>query len=323
MSFATQNRFAAWASSLSCSAVFLILSLCPPSLPARSVSPQDTQAAQQKADITHAEPRGKKLILTDGSFHLVRSYERQGERVRYYSIERSAWEEIPASLVDWGATQKEEAAAAVLESKIAEKKKEFRRERIAEEVDADASLEVAPRVFLPDGPGLFVLEGKTIRSLELIGADVKTDKRRILAQIFTPIRLPTLHRVELSGARAAFRITSAQPEFFIRTPDGHDPDMELVQARVKGGVREIERVNTVVSGDKMEDRKVVSVERWKLAKGVFRLTLSQSLEPGEYVMAEIRPEEGMDLGVWDFGVDPPSPQVGTPPASPRKPPAKN
>jgi hypothetical protein len=286
--------------------VFLLLSLCLSSLAAHPARPQEAQTAQQKAEITHAAPRGKKLILTDGSFHLVRSYERQGERVRYYSIERSAWEEIPASMVDWGATQKEEAAAAALDSKIEEKKKEFRMQRIAEEVDADASLEVAPRIFLPDGPGLFVLEGKTIRSLELIGADVKTDKRRILAQIFTPIRLPTLHRVELPGARASFRITTAQPEFFIRTPDGHDPDMELVQARVKGGVREIERVNTVVSGEKIEDRKIVSVERWKLAKGVFRLTLSQSLEPGEYVLAEIRPEEGMELGVWDFGVDPPA-----------------
>jgi hypothetical protein len=126
--------------------------------------------------------------------------------------------------------------------------------------------------------------------------------------------------VELPGARAAFRITSAQPEFFIRTPDGHEPDMELIQARVKGGSREIERINTLANGGKIEDRKVVSVERWKLAKGVFRLTLSQSLEPGEYVLAEIRPEEGMELGVWDFGVDPPSPKAGAPPASPPKPP---
>jgi hypothetical protein len=321
LSFATQNRFAVRACSLSWFAMISTLSLCSSSVPARPVSPQETQAGQQKPDITHAAPRGKKLILSDGSFHLVRSYERRGDRVRYYSIERSAWEEIPASLVDWGATQKEEASEAALEAKIEEKKKEFRRERIAEEVDADASLEVAPRIFLPDGPGLFVLEGKTIRKLELIGADVKSDKRRILAQIFTPIRLPTLHRVELPGAHASFRIATAQPEFFIRTPDGHEPDMELIQARVNGGIREIERINTVSNGDKIEDRKVVSVERWKLAKGVFRLTLSQSLEPGEYVLAEIRPEEGMDLGVWDFGVDPPSPKLGAPPASPRKPPA--
>ena len=318
----TQNRLAVRTCSYSCFGALLTLALCLPSLSALPIRPQETQAGQQKPEVTHAVPRGKKLILTDGSFHMVRSYERQGERVRYYSIERSAWEEIPAALIDWAATQKDEAEAAALDAKLEEKKKEFRMQRIAEEVDADASLEVAPRVFLPDGAGLFVLEGKTIRSLELVGVDVKSDKRRILARIFSPIPLPTLHRVELPGAHAAFRITSAQPEFFIRTADGHEPDMELIQARVKRESREIESINTLANGSKIEDRKVVSVERWKLAKGVFRLTLSQSLEPGEYVLAEIRPEEGMDVGVWDFGVDPPSPSSGAPPASPPKPPTK-
>ncbi len=276
------------------------------------VQAQETQAAQQKPDIPNAPPRGKKLFLTDGSFHLVRSYARQGDRVRYYSVERSAWEEIPASLVDWEATQKEEAAAGALDSKIEEKKKEFRMARIAEEVDADASLEVAPGVFLPDPPGLFVLEGKTIRSLQLVGTELKRDKGRIITQIFVPMPIPTRHRVELPGARASFRVTTAQPEFFIRTPDGHDPEMELIQARVKSGVREIERIDTVLTGEKLEDRKVVSVERWKLAKGVYRLTLSQSLPPGEYVLAEIHPDEGLDAGVWDFGVDVPA--AAKPPA---------
>ncbi len=47
----------------------------------------------------------QKLVLTDGTDHLVRSYERKGERVRYFSTERQQWEEIPASLVDWEATE--------------------------------------------------------------------------------------------------------------------------------------------------------------------------------------------------------------------------
>ena len=55
-------------------------------------------------------PRGKKLVLKDGTFQLVRSYQRSGERVRYYSAERGDWEEIPAAMVDWDATAKAEAA---------------------------------------------------------------------------------------------------------------------------------------------------------------------------------------------------------------------
>jgi hypothetical protein len=303
LNFAKQSRSTATVLLCSCLAAFLCLVLCSPSLLSSATSSQQTQAAPQKADIPNAPPRGKKLFLTDGSIHMVRSYERKGDRVRFYSIERSAWEEIPASLVDWEATRKDEAETAALDSKIEEKKKEFQMARIASEVDADASLEVAPGIFLPDPPGLFVLEGKTIRSLQMVGADVKRDKGRMLIQIFVPV--PTRHKVELPGERAAFRITTAQPEFFIRTTDGHEPEMELIQARVKGGVREIERISTVLTGEKSEDRKNVSIERWKLAKGVFRLTLSQSLLPGEYVIAEILPDEGMDLGVWEFGVDGP------------------
>lgn len=306
--------------------MLLAISLRPAAPPSSTVQPLESQPApngqEQKQDIPHANARGKKLILTDGSFHMVRSYERRDDRVRFYSIERSAWEEIPASLVDWEATRKDEAEAAQLAAQIAEKKKEFRMERIAAEVDADASLEVAPGIFLPDAPGLFVLEGKTIRSLELVGAGVKRDKGRTIAQILLPIPLSSLHRVELPGARAAFRISTAQPEFFIRTPDGHEPEMELIQAKVRGGVREIGRIESIMPDDKSEERKVVSIERWKLAKGVFRLTLSQSLEPGEYVLAEIHPDEGMDLGVWELGVDPPSRKPASSPSSPQKPPRK-
>lgn len=306
----------------------MALLLCGANPPGWSMQFQEPQAApkppEQKPEILHAAPRGKKLILTDGSFHLVRSYERQGDRVHFYSIERSAWEEIPASFVNWEATRKDEKEAADLDARIEEKKKEFRMERIAGEVDADASLEVAPRVFLPDAPGMFVLEGKTIRSLELVGADVKRDKGRTITQIFVPLPLNTRHIVELPGARAALRIATVQPEFFIRTPDGHEPEMELIQARVKGNTREIERISTnaIVKDLKSEERKTVSIERWKLANGVFRLTLSQSLEPGEYVLAEIHPDEGMDLGVWEFGVDPPASKPAASAGTPQKPPKR-
>ena len=33
-----------------------------------------------------------KLYLKDGGYHLVREYQVQSDRVRYYSVERSQWE---------------------------------------------------------------------------------------------------------------------------------------------------------------------------------------------------------------------------------------
>src|SRR5215467_8946806 len=54
-------------------------------------------------------PRGKKLMLKDGSFQLIREYQIEGDRVRYYSLDSLQWEEMPADLVDWDKTKKIEA----------------------------------------------------------------------------------------------------------------------------------------------------------------------------------------------------------------------
>ena len=59
-----------------------------------------------------------KLCMKDGSYQMVSSYEVQGDRVRYFSVERSEWEEVPTSLVDFDATKRaqEEAKAAAEEA---------------------------------------------------------------------------------------------------------------------------------------------------------------------------------------------------------------
>src|SRR5579872_6624656 len=51
-----------------------------------------------------------KLYLTDGTYSLVREYQVNQDRVRYYSVERSEWEEIPLSMVDLKRTEIEAAA---------------------------------------------------------------------------------------------------------------------------------------------------------------------------------------------------------------------
>src|SRR5271163_2701757 len=51
-----------------------------------------------------------KLYLKDGGYHLVREYQVQSDRVRFYSVERSQWEEIPLDMVDLKRTETEAAA---------------------------------------------------------------------------------------------------------------------------------------------------------------------------------------------------------------------
>jgi hypothetical protein len=301
---------------------------------AASFSEQDTTSAKKPADqaatstgtptVTPAAPEGvphgKKLMLKDGSFQLVRNYEKNGERVRYFSVERGAWEEIPASMVDWDATKKAETADEKTSSALLEKVHIQETAAKAETpVDVDASLTVAPGVFLPDGEGMFALEGKSIKRIEQAGAGVKTDKKTVLKQVLSPIPIvPSKQNVEIPGAKATVRLTSQVPEFYLREPapdPDHDsmvlrtgrqsesgPEVALVRAKVKGNKRFLESIRSMFGQQLSQDRDEIVIQRWEVAPDIYRFTLSAPLPPGEYALAEIL-QDGLNLYVWDFGVD--------------------
>jgi hypothetical protein len=266
--------------------------------------------------------RGKKLMLKDGNFQLVREYERRGDRVRYFSLERGSWEEIPAAMVDWDATAKAQADAdkssEAMLSKIHAQEEATKIETV---LDVDASLQVAPNVFLPPGEGMFAIEGRLVTPLVQAGSQVKTDKKTLLKQVLSPIPIvPGKRNIELVGAKAKVRISSNSPEFYLREappdpdrvtslyhssrPGESGPEVELVRATVKGNKRQLESIRSMFGQDIGTERKSIGIQRWEVASTVYRFTLAESLPPGEYALAEILPD-GMNLFVWDFGVDGP------------------
>src|SRR5437588_7146566 len=111
---------------------------------------------------------------------------------------------------DWDAKKKAEADAekadAALVSKVHTQEEATKIETV---LDVDASLQVAPGVFLPPGEGMFAIEGKSIMPLPQVGSQTKTDKKTFLKQVLSPIPIvPGKRNVEIPGAKAKIRINT-------------------------------------------------------------------------------------------------------------------
>jgi hypothetical protein len=302
--------------------VFL-LSLCLLTVPSANSQTKNSTPGKT-ADPTHYKspvyPRGLKLMLADGTYQLAREYERNGDHVRYFSSERGAWEEIPASMVDWTATAKAEAEAEKESTALVEKvHKQEEGRRMDNVTDIDASLQVGEGVFLPQGEGMFVVEGKSIRIVDQVGAAAKTDKMREVADVLSPVHMvPGKQTIEIQGTRAVLRLKTNSPEFYLREaptdpehttaieqtgrPNESGPDVELIRVKVTHNRRVLESVRTLFGQPVSQNINEVAIQRWEVAPNVYRFTLGQSLPPGEYVLAEML-QDGLNLFVWEFGLD--------------------
>jgi len=267
---------------------------------------KDTNAPAATSQIPAALPKGKKLILTDGTFQVAREYTVEGDRVRYWSLERSQWEEIPASLVDWDATHKAEAEQAGRDAELKAKIHASQLAQLTKDIDVDRSLEIKPGLFLPDAVGLYALDrDKQIREMKQSEAVVKTSTGREVEKIMSGVSLiPSKKTMEIPGERAAMRLTTAEPEFFMRPADSREPRFRLLRAQVKGGRRLIDSISVHFTGEEKHNTTDIEIQTWTPASGVFRYTMDQRLEPGEYTFVEMT-DEGVSGYVWDFGIDAP------------------
>ncbi len=264
--------------------------------------------------------RGKKLILKDGTYQVVREYQRNGDRVRYFSEERGDWEELPAAMVDWDATDKDAVANEKKTNALAEKiHTQEEAKRMDNVADIDASLQVGEGAFLPSAEGLFVVEGKTVRVVQQAGSATKKDTLRTIEQVLSPVPIvPGKQKVFLAGEHAPLRLHSTTPEFYLREappdpdrvspiekssrPGETGPDVVLIRAKQVHNGRELQSISTLFGQTMSVNRDEIAIQRWEVAPNVYRFTLGEALTPGEYVVAEVLPG-GLNYFVWDFGLD--------------------
>jgi hypothetical protein len=278
---------------------------------------------------THAQQLAKRLILKDGSYQLVTKYEVKGERVRYYSAERGEWEELPKSLVDWTATEKYEKdrAAGVASPEAAALDKELEAER--KEEDA-RSPQVAPGLRLPDDGGVLLLDTfqgqPQLDEIQQSGGKVnKNMKGNILRATINPIA-SAKQTVELPGAHAKIQSHVTRPVVFVNIASDSeassnpsepgskgegalDPQrFKIVRMQTKEGKRIVGAIKIAVYGKVSQQQNLVPTESEVLPGSSWvKITPASALSPGEYAVVEMLGKEGMNLYVWDFGVDPSAP----------------
>jgi hypothetical protein len=285
--------------------VFAALLVVAPSSWSAPQDPKPKSPADQ-ASVRVPLPKGKKLVLADGTFQMVREYSVQGDRVRYWSVERSDWEEIPTTLVDWDATHRAEAEQSKQDAELKARIHATAISELAKEINVDRSLEIKPGVFLPDGVGFYSLEDKQIYEMKQSLTVTKISKGREVERILSGVPLiPRKMSLEIPDAHAALRLITAEPEFFMRPADEREPRFRLLRVQVKGGRRIVENISIQITGEQSHHADDLDFQTWTPARGVFRYTVNQRLEPGEYAFVEMTGED-INSYVWDFGIDPPS-----------------
>lgn len=280
---------------------------------------------------THAQELAQRLILKDGSYQLVTKYEVKGSRVRYLSAERNEWEEIPSDLIDWKATEafaKDRAAGKPVPEAV-ELDKELEADRAAEEANSPL---VAPGLHLPDEGGVQLLDTfqgqPQLVEIDQNGGEVnKNMKGNILRAAINPLA-SSKQNIELSGQHARNQSHAALPSIYVNIESGGaaadmgsghlkddrpaDPELpwdrfKIVRMQLKGDKRIAGDIKIAVYGKTKQEGNFVAATSQQLTGGWVKVTPSAPLDPGEYALVETLGKEGINLYVWDFGVNPNAP----------------
>ncbi len=259
----------------------------------------------------------KRLILKDGSYQVVTQWEVKGERVRYFSAERSQWEEVPGSMVDWKATEDYEKNAATEKNTELEKAlKEDAEDAAAENA---ASPEVAPGIRLPDGGGVYLLENfksqPQLDELAQTNSEInKNTGKNILRATINPIA-SAKQSIELKGPHAKIQSHTATPEIYIEVESdaqtqklGVTDHFRIARLTEKKDMRVLGAMKVSVIGKVSQEGSFVKTSAEKMPGDWVRLKPLEPLAPGEYAVVEMLSPKEMNLYVWDFGVNPDAPE---------------
>ncbi len=300
-------------------------------------------ASSQQPDQT---PHRTRLILKDGSYQVVMSYRIQGDMVHYVSAERGGEEEeVPLRLVDLDATHKWERQHAQQQPGAeTTHPPAIDPELLKEEADrASLTPEVAKDLRLSEIDSTLALDtfhgAPELVPLAQTDSDLnRNTAHNLLRAAVNPLSAahPVVH---LQGESSPIQLHVKDPVFYLRIGDetvgstggkplvvdthgatsrmdSNDPSggsatsqYVVVRADVRTGERIVNsiRINLLGTGQRQED--VIETATELLPGGHWlKITLKEPLDFGEFALMEVISDKAINLGVWDFGVHPVSPE---------------
>ena len=121
--------------------------------------------------------------------------------------------------------------------------------------------------------------------------------------------------IELKGEHAAHSRTCCNRRFI--SISSHDPEAQslplaerfrIARLEPKKDARVVGNLKVAITGKISQQEFYLPATAEQLPGGWIRLKPSQPLPPGEYAVVEILGPKTMNLYVWDFGVNPSSPE---------------
>lgn len=232
-----------------------------------------------------------KLYLKDGGYQLVREYQVEGDRVKYYSIERSTWEEIPLMLVDLKRTDAETGA----------RKEKLDKDAQALADEAEAAKEQHSEIMqIPRDPGVYRLEDGKLRVFPAGEQTVHNSKGRSALKVFVPI-VPGKQTVELAGEHSPNIVTDSTPEFYLQLSEVEP--FGIIKLTPEKGLRVVEQISVMpVVKESEETRTIIPTFSKQLSdNGLFKIWPQDPLPQGEYAVVEYT-DGKVNIQVFDFRI---------------------
>ena len=236
-----------------------------------------------------------KLYLKDGTYQIVSQYKVESDRVRFYTVERSDWEEIPLDMVDLKRTEAEAAARQVELDKDA---------KALSEEDAAEHAIVKEAMRIPETPGVYWLDGKQTNAIKAAPSVVHTNKRREVLKVLSPIpAVSGKATLEIDGAHSQNVFTNPEQELYIQLSEAER--FGVVRLTTKGTVRIVENLTIQpITKEVQEEPDIVDTFQQQLdnnGNGLYKIWPKDKLAPGEYAVIEYTSGK-LVAQIWDFAI---------------------